>query len=67
MRGKIEGSTMDSRTMMRDESKDNSEAYVRLQTCCLNSVKFHTTTVSRWYNPDKKCEYHGGVLGHSFK
>jgi hypothetical protein len=20
-----------------------------------------------WYNPDKRCEYHGGVLGHSFE
>jgi hypothetical protein len=20
-----------------------------------------------WYNLDKRCEYHGGVLGHSFK
>jgi hypothetical protein len=21
----------------------------------------------RWYNPDKICEYHGGVLGHSIE
>ena len=20
-----------------------------------------------WYNLDKRCEYHGGVLGHSFE
>jgi hypothetical protein len=46
--GKIEGYTMGARTMMRDGSEDDPEASVRLQTCCLNSVKSHTTTVSRW-------------------
>jgi hypothetical protein len=22
---------------------------------------------SRWYNPNKRCEYQGGVLGHSIE
>jgi hypothetical protein len=65
--GKIEGYTMGARKMMRDESEDDPEAYVRLQTCCLDSVKSHTTTISRLYGPHKRCEYHGGVLGHSLE
>jgi hypothetical protein len=103
MMGKIKGSAMDSRTMMRDESKDNSEVGkpylcgLAMSHCSINCsnvfakidipppldfVYQHMSdsrlvastplnliqpSFSRWYNPDKRCEYHGGVLGHSFK
>jgi hypothetical protein len=103
MMGKIEGSNMDSRTMMRDKSEDNSEGgkcYLyglvmsHYSINCSNVFakidiprplkfvykhllrpRFVVPTPStpmqplfpRWYNPDKRCEYHGGVLGHSFE
>jgi hypothetical protein len=103
MMGKTEGSNMDSRTMMRDKSEDNSEggkcylyglAMSHYSINCSNvfakidiprPLKFvyqhllrprfvvliPSTPMQplfpRWYNPDKRCEYHGGVLGHSFQ
>jgi hypothetical protein len=103
MMGKIEGSAMDSKTMMRDKSEDNSEGGkcylygLAMSHCSINCsnvfakidmpqpLKFvyqhllrprlvvltpsnpMQPLFPRWYNPDKRCEYHGGVLGHSFE
>ncbi|KAJ6932070.1 hypothetical protein NC651_007697 [Populus alba x Populus x berolinensis] len=55
-REKIEGSVMDSRTMMRGELGDDFDVSARFQNFCLTPTNPMQPPISRWYNPDKRCD-----------